>query len=409
MEFFQVKTLQQVKDILGQIAPLGTEPVSLQDALGRVLAEPIICSDDVPPFTRSAMDGYAVTARDTFGTSEANPSLLDVTGEVPMGERPPVEVEPGQAVKIATGGMLPQGADAVVMVEYTQVIDEKTIEVYRPVAPRENIVQKGEDIKKGETVLAAGHRLRPQDLGALAALGVGAVTVYRRPLIGIISTGNELVPVNANLRVGQIRDTNTYTVSALALEADAVPFHLGIVRDELDDLQQALEEGLSKGDVVVISGGSSVGTRDLTIAAINTLPDAEIFVHGVAISPGKPTILGRVRGKIVWGLPGHTVSTMIVFTALVTPCLLKLGGRTDWDRSYGWPLKATVTRNIPSAQGREDYVRVTLRTEAGTLMATPLFGKSGSISTMVKGDGLVKIEMEAEGVQEGDTVEVYPF
>jgi len=409
MEFFRVKTMQQVKDILREIPAVNEEQVLLSNALGRVLAVDITVPSDFPPFDRSAMDGYAVLSKDTFGASEGSPTLLEVTGEVLMGEMPTVEVRSGQAVKIATGGMLPKGADAVVMVEYTQIIDDRTIEVYRPVAPRENMIQRGEDIRQGEVILERGHRLRPQDLGALATLGMGSVTVYRRPVVAIISTGDEVVAIDTTPAVGQIRDTNRYTISALTLEAGGVPVHLGIARDELPDLQKKLQEGLRTSDVIAISGGSSVGARDLTIEAIGGIPDTEIVLHGVAVSPGKPTILAKAGAKIIWGLPGHPVSAMVIFMTLVVPSIMRMGGRRAWDRPFSWPLKAKVLRNVASAQGREDYVRVRLANEDGRLVATPIFGKSASISTMVKGDGLIRIDMESEGVQTGDEVEVWPF
>ncbi|OGP54788.1 MAG: molybdopterin molybdenumtransferase MoeA [Deltaproteobacteria bacterium RBG_13_52_11] len=409
MEFFQIKTVEQVKEIIRGFAPLGTEGVRLEDALGRVLASAVIVPEDMPPCDRSAMDGYALQAKDTFGASEGNPALLEVTGEVLMGEKPSLTVQPGKAVKIATGGVLPAGTDAVVMVEHTQIIDEHAIQVYRTAAPGENAMQRGEDLKGGEQILEQGHLLRPQDLGLLALLGSERVQVYRQPRVGIIATGDELVSIDATPAIGQLRDTNTYTAAALTRQAYALPHPLGIVKDDLDELRERLAVGLQTCDVVAVSGGSSVGTRDLTIQAIESVPEAQILVHGVAVSPGKPTILARAGAKIIWGLPGHQVSAMVIYMTLVIPSLWRLGGRTDWEGPYGRPLRATASRNIPSAQGREDYIRVKLSITAGELVVTPLFGKSGSISTMVKADGFVRIGMDTEGVQEGEEVEVWPF
>ncbi len=409
MDFFQVKTVQQVKAIIGRLRPLGTEEIALEDALGRILADDVIASDAFPPFDRSAMDGYAVRAADTFGASEGSPALLEVTGEVLMGEKPSLTIRSGEAARISTGGVLPAGTDAVVMVEYTQSVDERFLQIYRAVAPGENVVQRGEDLKREERILEQGYLLRPQDIGVLALLGKEFVQAYRQPRVGIISTGDELVPIDAIPDVGQLRNTNLYTLSALTRQAHASPFHLGIARDELQDLRERLGEGLSGGDVAMISGGSSVGTRDLTIEAINSLPGAEILVHGVAVSPGKPTILATVGEKVIWGLPGHPVSAMVIFMVLVAPSLWRLCGRRDWDAPRPWGLRAQASRNIPSAQGREDYVRVRLDEQDGKLIATPLFGKSGSLSTMVKGDGLVRIAMDSEGIQEGEEVEVWPF
>jgi molybdopterin molybdotransferase len=409
MDFFRVQTTQQVKEIIRGINTLGDEEVALQDARGRVVAEEVISPHAFPPFDRPAMDGYALQAKDTFGASEGSPAPLEVWGEVQMGERPACAIKPGGAIKIATGGMLPEGADAVVMVEHTQVMDEHTIQVLRAVAPGENVIHQGEDLKEGERIVEKGHVLRPQDLGALAALGRGKVRVYRRPRVGICSSGDEIVPLDAIPKTGQIRDTNSYTLWALTLEAGGIPFHLGIAKDELEAVRTKIEAGLSQGDVVLISGGSSVGTRDLTVEVIESLPGAQLLLHGVAVSPGKPTILAKTGEKVIWGLPGHPVSAMVIFTILVAPCLWHMGGRKDWEVPHQRPLNAIASRNIPSAQGREDYVRVKLQEQDGTLVATPIFGKSGSISTMVKGDGLLKIPMDSEGIQKGETVEVWPF
>ena len=409
MDFFQVKTVQQVKEIIGEFSPLETEGIRLEDALGRVLASDVVVPGDMPPCDRSTMDGFALQAQDTFGASEGSPALLEVTGEILMGETPSLAVKPGEAVKIPTGGLLPEGADAVVMVEHTQTMDEHTIQVYHTVAPGENVMQQGEDLKQGERILEQGQHLRPQELGLLALLGNEHVTVYRQPTVGIIATGDEIVPINATPAIGELRDTNTYTATALTRQAHALPQTLGIVKDNLDELREKLAAGLQTCDAVAISGGSSVGTRDLTIQVIESVPDAEILVHGVAVSPGKPTILARSGAKIIWGLPGHQVSAMVIYTTLVIPSLWRLAGRRDWEGPYGHPLRAIASRNIPAAQGREDYVRVKLSVQDGELIAAPLFGKSGSISTMVKGDGLIRIGMDSEGVQEGETVEVWPF
>ena len=409
MDFFQVKTVQQVKEIIRGFSPLETERVGLEDAVGRVLASDLVIPEDLPPCDRSAMDGYALQAKDTFGASESSPALLEVTGEILMGEAPSQKIQPGEAVKIPTGGVLPEGTDAVVMVEHTQTMDEYTIQVYRSAAPGENVMQRGENLKAGERILEQGLLLRPQEVGLLALVGSTRVAVYQQPRVGIISSGDELVPIDATPTIGQLRDTNSYTAAALTLQAHALPQPLGIVKDDLDELRERLVSGLQTCDVVAVSGGSSVGTRDLTIQVIESIPDAEILVHGVAVSPGKPTILARAGAKLIWGLPGHQVSAMVIYITLVIPSLWRLAGRRDWEGPYGCPLRVIASRNIPSAQGREDYVRIKLSEQDGEQMATPIFGKSGSISTMVKGDGLLRIAMDSEGVQEGDEVEVWPF
>ncbi len=411
MDWLNLKTIQQVWQIIEEINPLEEEEeeVHLDDALGRVLAEDLTTSTPFPLFDRSAMDGFAVRAQDTFGASEANPLPLEVCGEVRMGELTTSTLKPGTAMKVATGGMLPQGADAVIMIEHTQRIDEVTIQILRAVAPGENVIHRGEDLKEGEVILQRGHVLRPQDSGPFAALGIDKIKVYRRPCVGICSTGDEICPIDANVQGGEIRDINRYTLSAMTLWAGGKPKALGIAKDDFTDLQARIKTALPQVDVVLISGGSSVGTRDLTFKVIESIPGVQLLVHGVAVSPGKPTILAKVKEKLIWGLPGHPVSAMVIFMVLVAPSLMRLSGRYNWLPPYHRPIKAYTARNIPSTQGREDYVRVKLSREEGRWIATPIFGKSGVISTIVKSDGLIRIPLNCEGISAGDEVEVWPF
>jgi molybdopterin molybdotransferase len=355
------------------------------------------------------MDGYAVKSRSTFGASEGLPALFQLTGEVLMGKASGLIVKKGQAVKMPTGGMLPEGADSVVMKEYCYRLDEETIEVSRTVSPLENVIGPGDDFSKGMVFLKKGHRLRPQDVGVMAGFGITDVPVFRRPRIAVISTGDEIVSVDQLPLPGQVRDINQYTLAALCRKGGAEPLLLGLCPDNFDALKGMVHRALDQADAVWISGGSSVGTRDLTLRVFESLLNFELLVHGISISPGKPTIIGRSGTKMVIGLPGHVASSLVVAWVFMTPIISRLSGYAGLPRQWGAEVEARLSRNIPSANGREDYVRVKLiETEAG-LTATPIFGKSGLISTLVDADGLVRIDMDTEGLYQGERVKVMLF
>ncbi len=406
-EFFKVASIEAVLAHVPSFAPVETETVALSECLGRVLAEDVHSDVDIPDFDRSTMDGFAVRASSTFGASEANPAYLTICGQIDMGVRPDFTVGAGEAARIATGGMLPEGTDSVIMVEYTDQLDDTTIEAYRSVAPGQHVIEKGEDIRKHRPALVKGTRIRPQEAGLLAACGKTNVAVFRRPMVGIISTGDEVVAVDQRPAPGQIRDINTHSLSGQVLEAGGVPVNYGIVKDNRDDLMRTCRRALQHSDMVMISGGSSVGARDFTVEVLDELPDTGILVHGISISPGKPTILGRSGGTALWGLPGHAVSAMVVFAIVVRPFLDRMCGLAA--RSQPLPVQAVLNRNLASAQGRVDYVRVRLVEEDGTLTAEPILGKSGLINTMVHADGLIAIGMHTEGLDEGTRVEVVPL
>lgn len=407
-EFFKVTDLEQVLEYKSDFPVVATEEVPLGDTAGRVLAADIVSDIDLPDFPRSTMDGYAVRASSTFGASEGNPAYLSIKGTVAMGESPDLSIGPGEAVRISTGGMLPDGSDSVVMIEHTGAIDNTTIEVYRSVAPGQHVIQVGEDIKKGEIILSCGRKLRAPETGLLAALGHGTAKVYKKPVIGIISTGDEIVPVEEMPGPAQIRDINTYTLSSLVKDAGAVPVLYGIVRDNFDDLFAKCSLALTQTDMVLISGGSSVGVRDFTIDVLSSLPDPSILVHGMSISPGKPTILAKIQNKAFWGLPGHVVSAMIVFEVVVRPFIEHIGGLSVKHKRL-LKLPALLSRNVSSAQGRRDYIRVRLLEKDGVLWAEPVLGKSGLINTMIKADGLIEIGINTEGLNKGAEVEVIPL
>jgi molybdopterin molybdotransferase len=407
-EFFKVLDLEQVFEFLPSFAPVGIESVTLESAVARILAETVTAAEDLPHFARSTVDGYAVRASSTFGASESGPALLEVTGSIAMGETAAGPVQGGQAVRIPTGGMLPAGADAVVMLEHADPVDAGSIEVFRTVAPGQNLIAAGEDFGRGQPVLQAGRVLRPQDAGVLAALGRTRVSVFRRPTAGIISTGDEIVPADATPGPAQVRDVNSHTLAGLALQAGAVPVAFGIVPDDFRSLHAACRRALECCDTVLISGGSSVGARDYTVEALSAFDGSRILVHGIALSPGKPTILARVFDKPVWGLPGHAASSMVVFARVVRPFLLRLAGAAE-PTAGELRVPARLSRNLASAQGRTDFVRVRLVRRETEWWAEPILGKSGLLNTMIKSDGLVEIPKNVEGLDEGARVDVIVF
>lgn len=409
VEFFKLKTITEVLAMLPGFDPLPLEVIGLAQAYNRVLAAAISAPEDVPNFSRSTMDGFAIRSQDTFGSSPGTPAFLEVVGEIAMGDEATQEILPGQTQRIATGGMLPPGADAVVMVEYTQELDAQTLEVRRSVSPLENVVRRGEDVGSGTAILPGGSRLRPQDIGLLAALGIAQVPVYSRPKVAIISTGDEIIPLEAELQPGRMRDSNSYTLAAQITAMGGEPCLLGIVPDQLPAWQECLTMALRQADVVLLSGGSSVGTRDLAIATIQSFPDSKILVHGVAISPGKPTILATIGSKPLYGLPGHPVSAMVIMEVLVRPLLARLEGLSATNPVWGQKMEAQLSRNLASTPGREDFIRVRLRREGENLWADPILGKSGMISTMVKAQGWIQIPLQTEGLEKGAIVQVQLF
>jgi molybdopterin molybdotransferase len=407
--FFKVKSAEDILESLRDIKPLGTESVHITDALDRILARDVISGEDLPGFQRCTVDGYALAAKDTFGASENLPTPFTVVGEVRMGEIPNFALKRAECVQIPTGGMLPKGADAVVMVEYSQMIEDGVVEITRPVSPLENVIQSDDDVKRGQVVLHKGTALRPQDLGILAGLGRDHVDVFTKPRAAIISTGEEIVDIGQETKPGQIRDINSYTLGGLCIKSGAEPIYLGIARDRFDDLRLLVEKGISQADVVLLSGGSSVGAKDFTLDAFLSLEGIEIVAHGVSISPGKPTIIARKENKTLWGLPGHPVSAMIIFDVFIRFLFGRLSGLSTLPEQNSHAIEAELDRNVESASGREDYIRVRLTQTEDRWLATPVLGKSGLISTMVEADGIIRVDMNTEGLYRGEKVKVRLF
>ena len=384
------------------------EDVPLEQCLGRILAQDICSKEDIPPYPRSVMDGYAVKAGDTYGATEGMPAYLRVSGEVKMGEFPEVGPAVECCFKIATGGLLPPDTDAVVMLEHTVQTGTEMIEIVKPVAPGENIIGRGDDVKKGDLLLKCGHCLRPQDMGLLAGLGITTLGVQPLVHVGIFSTGDEIVPFDQTPPPGKVRDMNSVNLAALAQKQGAIPTFYGVVKDEEELFLAAVQKALEENDIVIFSGSSSVGSRDLGESVVCKL--ADLLIHGVAIKPGKPVIVAFSGSKALFGLPGHPVSAAVAFDLFVRQVINSFSGRTFSDLPQSRTVQAICKRNMNSAGGRTDFIRVSLtRKDSGKYEAYPVLGKSGALSTMVAADGFFRIEESSQGVESGEMVIVYLY
>jgi molybdopterin molybdotransferase len=410
-EFLQLvpvpEAIQRLLAHLPENSRLENESVATINAFGRVLAEPILAPHPLPEFPRSTVDGYAVQAADTFGASSSLPAYLKLTGEIRMGQPAPLSIMASQAALIHTGAMLPPGADAVVMLEDTQRMGDDEIEIMRPAAVGENIIEVGEDVAEGEIVIPAGKRLRTQEIGGLLALGFTQVQVYRRPRVGIISSGDEIVAPEKTPELGQVRDINSYTLSSIVDRHGGEAIIRGVTGDNLEALESLVQESHRNDDLVVVTAGSSVSARDLTARAFATLGQPGILVHGIGIKPGKPTILAVANNIPVVGLPGNPVSALVV-GSLVLPAIL--------DRLFGLPYRkhtahihARLTTNVASQAGRTDYQPVRLWEDEHGVHAQPIYGRSNLIFTLVRADGLLAIPPDSTGFEAGTMVEILPF
>jgi molybdopterin molybdotransferase len=405
-EFFTVLPPEEALAKLWSALPaeIPHETIATRDALGRVTTADLLAPESLPAFARATMDGYAVRARDTFGASQSLPAYLAIIGEAPMGRAPSFALGVGQAALVHTGGMLPEGSDAVVMLEVTQAARHNEIEVLRAVAPGENALRAGDDIRQGAPVLPGGHCLRPQDIGALSALGITEISVARRPRVALLATGDEVVAPEARPLAGQVRDVNSYTLAGQIAQAGGQPVRCGIAPDQEPALRAAAQAALSGAEALVLSAGSSVSTRDMTAAVIQTLGAPGILVHGVAVKPGKPTILAVAGGKPVFGLPGNPVSAMVIADQFVTPTLWRLQGARQPPRRPS--VQARLTHNVASQTGRVDYLPARLTQAGGEWLAEPIFGQSNQIFTLVAADGLLIVPLNATGLSAGAMVEV---
>lgn len=387
-----------------------TEVVPTTEAYGRVLNDEIVCPQDMPGFARSAVDGYAVRAHDTCGASREHPVLLKIIGSVMMGQDPStlLTVDEGTASEIPTGGPMPPGADAVVVFEETKRQNSQIVQLFADVTPGTHVLPADSDFQRGELVFKAGHKLRAVDIGALVAIGILSVKVYRRVQVGLISIGDELVEIDQPIRPGQARQINSHILRLLVESQGAQGVLLGIVPDDREQLEAAVEQAVSKHDMVLLSKGSSGGAREWTLNILQEL--GEVLVHGLQINPGKPTIFSIIDGKPVIGVPGSPVSCALVFEKFVRPVLARRSGLKVLLPSHGLTT-ARLTQTVHSIVGREDFVAVRLRMDEAheALYAEPILGHSSNISTLVRADGIFRVPAELAEVPQGTSVWVELF
>jgi molybdopterin molybdotransferase len=387
------------------VNPQKTEEIDSFLGLNRFTSAAICSKKPSPEFSRSTVDGYAVRAVDTFGAGESLPAYFSVVGEVPMGKKPEFAIAVGNAALIHTGGMLPVGANAVVMLEYTQLSKNSELEVVRAIAPNENVIQMGEDVAAGQVVIPAGSRLRPAEIGGLMSMGQLKVQVVCRPVIGILSSGDEVIEPTIEPQPGQVRDINSYSLAAQIEEWGGTPIRLGIIPDREEQLRIAMTSALESCDAVIVTAGSSASVRDLTAQVIDGMGSPGVLVHGVNIHPGKPTILAVCNGKAVVGLPGNPVSALVIARRFVKPLIEYLSGCAK-----GLPLPtlpAILTVNLSSQSGREDWWPVRLLSTPQAMNADPIFYKSNLIFNYTQADGLIQITADATGLIAGSHVDVY--
>jgi len=408
LELFNVVSVEQAKKIIDDNFnyKIDSEVVDLQNCQGRILYSDLISGENVPGFKRSTVDGYAVFSKDVFGASESIPSMLDIKGEVSMGQAPPGSIDlPGECFYVPTGGMLPDGTDSMVMIEYTDKLDENTILVNSPVSPGQNVIEIGEDIKTGEIAVKTGSKLRPYEIGLLSSLGYGEVRVYKRPKIAIISTGDEIVSSGCTPGPGQVRDINTYLLYSSVVEDGGEPVNFGFVKDDYELLKSTVDKAVDECDIVLVSGGSSVGKKDQTLKVMNSFGEPGVLVHGISVKPGKPTIIGKAGEKIIFGLPGHPLACAIMYRIIVKYYMDKITGYKD----VLYPVLGKFSINYHKAKGREEYLPVTLEWSSGEIKASPVFGKSGLITGFSRAWGYIRIDRNEEGIKEGQIVYAYKF
>lgn len=381
------------------------ESIPTEESLGRILTKTILAPHPLPEFSKTTVDGYAVKANDTFGAKDSLPAYLELIGEVTMGEDSPIRINSNQCATIHTGGMIPEGADAVVMIEYTQQISVSEIELYKAVAQNENIIHVGEDILKSQEMINTGDIIKPADIGSLMALGITSIDVNQRPKVGIISSGDEVIPPHKSPTLGQVRDINSYSLMALVEKFGGIPVLFGIAPDDFDTLFETANKALELCDVVIITAGSSASIRDLTSRVIDNLGKPGVLTHGINIKPGKPTIIGVCNNKPVIGLPGNPVSALVVANLILQPIINSLLGKQE--NKYPESIKATLSINLSSQSGREDWIPVRLIQDGDNTIAEPIFGKSNLIFTLSKSDGLIMIEPDSNGISSGSEVLVF--
>lgn len=410
MQLLQVDDLdvarEKIKETFGPVM-LRTKKVKIEESLGYIVAEDVLCEIMIPEFRRSTVDGYAVVAKNTQGANDSVPVFLSMIEDIEIGEVPTKEVRNGQCAYVPTGGMLPEGADACVMVEYSEEFTAGEMAIYKSVAAGSGVVEIGEDLQVGEVVVRKGAKIRGQEIGALSAANVRELTVYDPMKIAIISTGNELVGIEEPLVMGKVKDVNTGAITGLATDLGMEVVSRVLVQDEAKQIRKALEEATTLADIIVISGGSSKGKKDMTEELIDEISHEGVFTHGLALKPGKPTIIGYddESKSLFLGLPGHPVAAMMVFRLLMEWQQVEMYGTKK-----AYSTQAYMETNLAGAPGRQTCILVELeeQEESQTYLAKPILGKSGLISTLSRACGYVLIEKNTEGVKAGEFVNVWP-
>ncbi|GAU76777.1 gephyrin-like molybdotransferase Glp [Fusibacter sp. 3D3] len=408
MNFFKIRALNEAQAMLYQEASkieLETEHVPIGACYGRIACENVYSEVDIPSFDRSTVDGYAVKVNDVMGATESIPAMLTLKAESVMGEVMPETLQKGEAIYVPTGGMLPLGSDGMVMIEHSEQMSSDLILIHQPIAFGENIIYCGDDLKKSQLIIESGKKISAYDMGLLAGAGIYEVSVYKKIKVAILSTGDELVDCHLPMEMGQIRDINGYSLMGLVAELGGEVVHKAIIRDDMDALKASVVESLDKADLILLSGGSSVGARDFTHKVIESFEDGEILIHGISIKPGKPTIVGRVQNKLIFGLPGHPTASALVFEILVKPYMENVSKL----KTTSVRVKAKITESIHSSSGKDTFIMVNLTYEGDALKAKPILGKSGLISLMTRASGYIHINSEQEGLYKEQEVSVYLF
>lgn len=402
MDFFNTLTYKEVLELIEKKYSdiyIESEDVNILDSLGRVLSEDIISPEDLPHFNRSTVDGYSVISNDTFGASEAIPSIHKIVEKIEMGKKTKMSLSSGEAAYIPTGAMVPKNSDAVVMIEHSELLSEDEVALYKGVAHLENIIKAGDDISKGAKIIQKGKKIRPQEIAVLASIGIDKVKVRKKIKCTIISTGDELIDINEKIEEGKIRDINTYAIEAMLKDCGCEVISKVVLKDTKSLFEKALKEAISKSDLVLISGGSSVGDRDHTYDVIKSM--GEVFVHGISIKPGKPTILGISEKTAIVGLPGHPGAAMSVFEVVVKAIINKLEKCSVKKRAGVYK----ISTNVHSAPGKHTIQLVKIEKER----AIPILGKSSMISCLSEADGYIEIPMDSEGLYKEQEVNVNFF
>ena len=403
-EFLKIKECEEAQDIIQELfdkyCKAQSEEINCEDAYGRVLYNDVYSRMDFPPFDKALKDGFAILSEDSFGASEESPNTLEVIDFLEAGSITDKKVEKGKCVEISTGAAMPEGADAVVMVEYSEKFDDK-VNLLTTATPSQDVAKKGSDIEEGNLILKKGDVLNPGKIGVLLSQGFKTIEVYKKPSVGVISSGNEITMQGEELPFGKIYDVNGNMIKNDAVSCGSDARFLGVVRDNYDQVKEKIRESLKDVDILLCSGGTSAGLGDVIKHVLDEL--GEVHIHGISVQPGKPTIVGVINEKLVIGLPGNPVSALMIFNAFVAPPLTKMAGiERDFESKV---VKGVMTRRIHSPVGRMQYQLVKVDGKD----VHPIFKDSGAIFSLSSADGYVKVEKSVELLDEGEEVEVYLF